>query len=68
MVIEDFLTDFIPEIFLRVEFGRIGWKIQERDVGGDDKVAAAVVGRRLGDREASFYVSAFAVAAFWSRP
>jgi hypothetical protein len=24
VVLEDFLTDFIPEIFLRVEFWRIG--------------------------------------------
>jgi hypothetical protein len=39
IVFEDFLTDFVPEIFLRIEFRRIGRKIQERDVVGNGKVA-----------------------------
>ena len=45
---------FIPEIFLWIEFGRIGWKIQERDVGGDDKVTAAVVGRAVENQQDIF--------------
>ena len=44
-------ADFIPEIFLRIEFRRIGRKIQERDVIGNGKVAAAVIGRAVdGER------------------
>ena len=34
IVLEDFFADFIPEISLRIEFRRIGRKIQERDVIG----------------------------------
>ncbi len=31
VVLEDFLTNFIPEVFLRIEFRGIGRKIQQRD-------------------------------------
>ena len=44
IVLEDFFADFIPEIFLRIELRRIRRKIQERDVVGNDKVAAAWLG------------------------
>jgi hypothetical protein len=43
-VFKDLLADFIPEILLCIEFRRIGRKIQERDVVGNDKGAGAVVG------------------------
>jgi hypothetical protein len=39
IVLEDFLADFVPEIFLRIEFRRIGREIQQRDVAGNGKVA-----------------------------
>jgi hypothetical protein len=39
IVLEDFLADLVPEILLRIEFRRIGRKIQERDVVGNGKVA-----------------------------
>ena len=45
------VADFIPEIFLWVEFGRVGWKIREHDAGKDDKVAAAVVGRAVENQQ-----------------
>src|SRR5262249_7295579 len=47
IVLEDFFADFIPEIFFRIELRRIGRKIQERDVVGNYKVTAAVVGRAV---------------------
>src|SRR5260370_10419723 len=51
VVLEDFFADFIPEIFLRIEFRRIGRKIQQRDVVGNSKVAAAVVGGAVEDQQ-----------------
>src|SRR5262249_36055351 len=44
VVLEDFFADFIPEIFLRIEFRRIRRKVQQRDVVGNSKVAAAMLG------------------------
>lgn len=51
VVLEDFFADFIPEIFLRIEFGRIRRKVQQRDVVGNRKVAAAVVGGAVEDQQ-----------------
>jgi hypothetical protein len=43
IVLEDFFAEFIPEVFLRIEFRGIGRKIQERDVVRNGKVAAATL-------------------------
>ena len=51
VVLEDFLADFIPEIFLRIELRRIGRKVQERDVGGNGKIAAAMVGSAVENQK-----------------
>ena len=44
VVLEDFFAEFIPEVFLRIEFRGIGRKIQERYVVRNGKVAAAMLG------------------------
>src|SRR5208282_1976487 len=51
VVFEYFLADFIPEIFLRIEFRGIGRKVQERDVGGNGEVAAAMVGSAVENQK-----------------
>ena len=51
IVFEDFFTDFIPQVFLRIELRRIRRKIQEHDVVGNDKVAAAVVGGTVENQQ-----------------
>src|SRR3974390_2186596 len=51
VVLEDFFADFIPEIFLRIEFRRIRRKIQQRDVVGNSKVATTVVGGAVEDQQ-----------------
>src|SRR4249919_4149132 len=51
IVFEDFFTDFIPQVFLRIELRRIRREIQEHDVVGNDKVAAAVVGGTVENQQ-----------------
>ena len=43
VVLEDLFADFVPKIFFRIEFRRIGREKQERDVAGTDEVATVVV-------------------------
>src|SRR6185437_235585 len=40
-----------PQVFLRIELWRIRREIQERDVVGNDKVTAAVVGRTIENQQ-----------------
>src|SRR6516165_11121777 len=49
--LEDFLADFIPKIFLRVELWRIGRQEEQRDVVGHPKVAATMIGRAVENQE-----------------
>ena len=51
VVLEDFLADFIPEIFLRVELWRIGRQEEQRDIVGKREVAAAMVGGAVENQE-----------------
>jgi len=51
IVFEDFFTDFIPQVFLRIELRRIRREIQEHDVVRNDKVAAAVVGGTVENQQ-----------------
>jgi hypothetical protein len=51
ILLDDFFAESIPEIFLRIEFRRIGRKILERDVVGNGKTAAPVVGRAGANRQ-----------------
>ena len=44
IVFEDLLTNFVPNIFLRIELRRIGRKVQQRDVVRNDQHAAPMVG------------------------
>ena len=53
IILEDLLADFVPEIFLRIEFRRIGWKTQERDVVGNGELAGAMVGSAVDNRRMS---------------
>ncbi len=43
-VLEDFLADFIPEIFFRVEFWRVRRQEESRDIARKHEVASAMVG------------------------
>jgi hypothetical protein len=43
-VLEYLFADFVPEVLLRVQLRGIGWQEQERDVVGDRKQAALMVG------------------------
>src|SRR6476659_78124 len=51
VVLEDFLADFIPEIFLGVELWRIGRQEEQRDIIGKREVAAAMVGGAVENQE-----------------
>ncbi len=51
IVFEDFLADFIPEIFFRVELWRIGRQEEQRDIVWKREVAAAMVGGAVDDQE-----------------
>jgi hypothetical protein len=51
VVLEEFLTDFIPEIFLRVELWRIGRQEEQRDVIGKRELFAAMVGGAVENQE-----------------
>jgi hypothetical protein len=51
IVLEDFLADFVPKIFLRIEFRRIGRKIQERDVARNGEIAGAMVGSAVENQK-----------------
>ena len=44
VVFEDFLPNFIPEIFLRVQLRGIRWEEVERDIGGDYEIVAVMIG------------------------
>lgn len=46
-ILEDFLANFVPEIFFGVELGPIGRKKQQRDLAGNDEVAIAVIERAV---------------------
>jgi hypothetical protein len=43
VVLENFLANLVPEIFLRVELRRVGWQKGQLDVSGDYQIAAAVI-------------------------
>jgi hypothetical protein len=47
--------------FLWIEFGRIGWKIRERDVCGNDEVAAAVIRRAVENQHKTWKQAVFEV-------
>ena len=51
VVLEDFLADFIPEIFLRIEFWCIGRQEQQRDVVGNREAAASMVGGAVENQQ-----------------
>ena len=51
VILEDFLADFIPEIFLWIKFGRIRWKVQELDIVGKGQLATAMVGRAVENQK-----------------
>ena len=51
VVLEDFLADFIPEIFLGVELWRIGRQEEQRDIVGKREVAAAMIGGAIENQE-----------------
>lgn len=51
IILEDFLADFIPEIFLRVELWRIGRQEEQRDIVWKHEVAAAMVGGAVEHQE-----------------
>ena len=51
VVLEDFLADFIPEIFLGVELWRIGRQEEQRDIIGKREVATAMVGGAVENQE-----------------
>ena len=46
IVFEDFLADFVPQIFLRVELWRVGRQEEQRDIVGKHEVAADGWGHR----------------------
>ena len=43
VVLEYFFTNFIPDIFLRVQFGRIRGEDMQDDIGRDLEFVAAVI-------------------------
>jgi hypothetical protein len=51
VVLEDFLADFVPEIFLWIEFWRVGRQEQQCDVARNREVTTAVVGGSIEDQE-----------------
>jgi hypothetical protein len=51
IVLEDLLTDFIPEVFLRIEFRRVRRQEQHCDIARNREVAAAMVGSSIEDQE-----------------
>src|ERR1700752_3369324 len=44
VVLENLLADFVPQIFLRIEFRRVGRQKQQGDVFRNNQLATAVVG------------------------
>ena len=47
VVLEDFLADLLPKIFLRVGLGRVGRQKLQPDFARDHEIAGAVVGRAI---------------------
>ena len=43
IVLEYFLTNFIPEVFLRVQLRRVRWEEMQNDIGGDLEFVAVVI-------------------------
>src|SRR5262249_50736683 len=51
IVLEEFLADFIPEVFLWIELWRVGWQEEQRDVGGNREVSATMVGSAIENQQ-----------------
>src|SRR5215813_2328294 len=51
IVLEEFLADFIPEVFLWIELWRVGWQEEQRDVGGNREISATMVGSAIENQQ-----------------
>jgi hypothetical protein len=51
VIFEDFLADFVPQVFLGIEFGRIGRQEEQRDIVGHREIAATMIGGAAENQE-----------------
>jgi hypothetical protein len=54
VVLEYLFTNFIPDIFLRVQFGRVRREEMQDDIGGDLEFIAAVIAGSVHKKQDQF--------------